>query len=34
MTHGIKARPLHMLGYGDEGEAEEAPATADAGETA
>jgi putative mRNA 3-end processing factor len=23
-THGIKARPLHMLGYGDEGEAEEA----------
>ena len=22
-THGIKARPLHMLGYGDEGEAEE-----------
>ncbi len=26
-THGIRARPLHMLGYGDEGEAEEAPAT-------
>ena len=25
-THGIRARPLHMLGYGDEGEAEEAPA--------
>jgi putative mRNA 3-end processing factor len=23
-THGIRARPLHMLGYGDEGEAEEA----------
>jgi putative mRNA 3-end processing factor len=26
-THGIRARPLHMLGYGDEGEAEEAPPT-------
>ena len=24
-THGIRARPLHMLGYGDEGEAEEVP---------
>jgi len=23
MTQGIRARPLHMLGYGDEGEAEE-----------
>ena len=22
MTNGIKARPLHLLGYGDEGEAE------------
>jgi putative mRNA 3-end processing factor len=31
-TKGIRARPLHMLGYGDEGEAEEtppAPATGD-----
>jgi len=24
-TNGIRARPLHMLGYGDEGEAEETP---------
>ena len=29
-AHGIRARPLHMLGYGDEGEAEEAPAAAEA----
>jgi putative mRNA 3-end processing factor len=28
-VHGIKARPLHMLGYGDEGEAEEAQAAAE-----
>jgi putative mRNA 3-end processing factor len=34
-THGIRARPLHMLGYGDEGEAEEAPAAgAEAGDAA
>jgi putative mRNA 3-end processing factor len=25
LTNGIRARPLHMLGYGDEGEVEEAP---------
>jgi len=25
LTNGIRARPLHMLGYGDEGEAEETP---------
>jgi hypothetical protein len=29
MTKGIQARPLHMLGYGDEGEADDvaAPST-------
>jgi putative mRNA 3-end processing factor len=32
-TRGIRARPLHMLGYGDEGEAEESAATP-AGESA
>jgi putative mRNA 3-end processing factor len=31
-TRGIQARPLHMLGYGDEGEAEEIPASASAAE--
>ncbi|RVU18054.1 ligase-associated DNA damage response exonuclease [Methylobacterium oryzihabitans] len=29
-THGIRAKPLHMLGYGDEGEAEPDPAPATA----
>jgi putative mRNA 3-end processing factor len=28
-TQGLKARPLHMLGYGDEGEAEPAPQEVD-----
>ena len=27
-TQGIKAKPLHLLGYGDDGEAEPAPADA------
>ena len=30
-THGIKARPLHMLGYGDEGERGGSAAVAEAG---
>src|SRR5215212_12225683 len=31
LTKGIQARPLHMLGYGDEGEAEEGPSPEAAG---
>jgi putative mRNA 3-end processing factor len=34
MTKGINARPLHMLGYGDEGEADDAPAEPGAGDDA
>ncbi|MGO4704889.1 ligase-associated DNA damage response exonuclease [Microvirga sp. 2MCAF38] len=33
LSQGIRARPLHMLGYGDESEAEEAPQAQAANET-